>query len=67
MYFTKLDASSTSPDQTYTPLPAAARFYYFLNNALGSVNPFPEGLRMVVGNPAAKTTEETGMPQDSLT
>lgn len=67
MYWTKLDSTSTSSQQTYTPIRATARFYYFLNNALGSVNPFPEGLRIVPGNAAAKDYASTGFPDQAMT
>jgi len=44
-------------DGTFSGLPAFHRFYYFLGRSspVEPVSPFPEGLRMLVGNPNAKT------------
>jgi len=46
-------------DGTFTPLPARHRFYYFLarNSPVDVVQPFPEGLRMLVGNPNSKSDQ----------
>ncbi|WVR04067.1 hypothetical protein IAU60_001066 [Kwoniella sp. DSM 27419] len=46
---------------TYTPLKAGHRFYYFLkrNAADIPVKPFPKGLRILAGNPNAKSTDDT--------
>lgn len=47
-------ANASSPGgNSFVPIPASGRFYYFLG--LGNkTNPFPEGLRMIAGDPNAK-------------
>ena len=44
-------------DGSFIPLPARLRFYYFSgrNSPVEPVSAFPEGLRMLVGNPNAKS------------
>jgi hypothetical protein len=48
---------------TFTSIPAIVRFYYFLPRTSGDqpVEPFPEGLRMLVGDPNSKTDDKTGL------
>jgi hypothetical protein len=50
-------------DSTFSPIPAAHRFYYFLgrNSPAEPVSPFPEGLRMLVGNPNSKSPAIKGV------
>jgi hypothetical protein len=44
-------------DGSFIPIPGGHRFYYFLgrNSPVEPVAPFPEGLRMLAGNPMAKS------------
>jgi hypothetical protein len=44
-------------DGSFIPLPAFHRFYYFLqrNSPVEPVSPFPEGFRMLAGDPMGKT------------
>jgi hypothetical protein len=67
LYVTTKDANSA--DNTYEVVPSDHRFYYFLDRAFPDVPvaPFPEGLRMLVGNLNAKTYAETGLPEKALT
>lgn len=46
-----------SVNKTYMGIPATIRFYYFLPRSYPTevVEPFPRGLRMLVGDPARKT------------
>ncbi|KAL7419805.1 hypothetical protein Q5752_005721 [Cryptotrichosporon argae] len=52
----------------YISIAADIRFYYFLsrNSPDEPVQPFPPGLRMLVGNPNAKSLEDTGMTLQSF-
>lgn len=63
------DQDATSPTNTYTVVPSDHRFYYFLDRSFKDVPvaPFPEGLRMLVGNMSAKSYAETGLPEKALT
>jgi len=47
----------TNDDGSFIPLPAHHRFYYFLgrNSPVQPVAPFPEGLRMLAGDPMGKS------------
>ena len=50
-------------ENSFVPLPAFTRFYYKLGRNSGAepVQPFPEGLRMLIGNPNSKV--DTGVFQ----
>lgn len=53
-----------NPDNTtFTAIPAVVRFYYFLPRTSSDVpvEPFPEGLRMLVGDPNSKTDDKSGL------
>ena len=67
LYATDKDANSAT--NTYTVVPSDHRFYYFLDRSFKDVPvaPFPENLRLLVGNQSAKSYAETGLPEKALT
>lgn len=56
-------------DSPVLTLLCVSQFYYFLtrNSPDVPVSPFPEGLRVLVGNKDAKRIEDTGIPDDAWT
>ncbi|WVQ86150.1 hypothetical protein IAT38_008318 [Cryptococcus sp. DSM 104549] len=54
-------------NNTFIPLEAHTRFYYILirEDDNTPIKPFPPGLRMLVGQPNAKSAAETGLPDNT--
>ncbi|WVQ83580.1 hypothetical protein IAT38_005721 [Cryptococcus sp. DSM 104549] len=54
-------------NNTFTPIDAGTRFYYVLirQDDATPIKAFPPGLRMLVGNPNAKTFDEQGLPDNT--